>query len=404
MAIGAKLKSLVGVALLSGAGGFVVAGTVEGGASAPEATAAEAALSLRDVPVLEEAFIDTAPADRDDGIEVGELGVDGGDRNSIVELAREIAAGEHGAIDSLLIAHHGKLVFESYYLRGRVNLPHPQASATKAYTSLAIGRAIQLGHLTAADLERPLIGFFEDLDRTRLVEGAESITLHKAMTMSSGLRIGEERMEELEKDAGRLEGWGEVQAYLEQSAPVTGESQSFNYQGTDPRLVMQVLDAVVPGAARDFIEKELLDELGIAGHDWEEDASGLPAAGAGSSMTSRDMVKWGSLVRNKGRWGDLQLGPEEFIARATHRILHLPDDEIFGGGELVSNCGYGYSWWQADMDVGGKTYFSTSAQGGGGQFIILIDELDLIVVATGHEREVRTLQMTAERVLPAFIR
>ena len=287
MAIGAKLKSLVGVALLSGAGGFVVAGTVEGGASAPEATAAEAALSLRDVPVLEEAFIDTAPADRDDGIEVGELGVDGGDRNSIVELAREIAAGEHGAIDSLLIAHHGKLVFESYYLRGRVNLPHPQASATKAYTSLAIGRAIQLGHLTAADLERPLIGFFEDLDRTRLVEGAESITLHKAMTMSSGLRIGEERMEELEKDAGRLEGWGEVQAYLEQSAPVTGESQSFNYQGTDPRLVMQVLDAVVPGSARDFIEKELLDELGIAGHDWEEDASGLPAAGAGSSMTSR---------------------------------------------------------------------------------------------------------------------
>jgi len=48
-------------------------------------------------------------------------------------------------------------------------------------------------------------------------------------------------------------------------------------------------------------------------------------------------------------------------------------------------------------------YCSVSAQGGGGQFIILIEELDLMIVATGRERHPKTLQMTAERILPAFI-
>ena len=55
------------------------------------------------------------------------------------------------------------------------------------------------------------------------------------------------------------------------------------------------------------------------------------------------------------------------------------------------------------MKAGEKSYFSRSAQGGFGQFIILIDELDLIVVATAHQREVSTLQLTAERILPAFV-
>ena len=305
--------------------------------------------------------------------------------------------------DSLLIAHQGKLLFESYYLRGRVNLPHPQASATKAYVSLAVGRAIQLGYLTTADLDKPLVSFLTDLDPTRLVEGAETITLHKAMTMRSGIRISEEEMEEFENNPGQLEGQGQVQTYLEHSQTVTADSQSFNYQGADPQLVMQVLDVVVPGTAKDFIKNELLDKMGITVYDWRDDVSGLPAGGSGSSMTSRDMIKWGILAMNNGKWSGEQLVAEGFVAKATNRILHLGDDEIFGGGENVSNSGYGYYWWQADMEARNKTYFSTSAQGGGGQFIILSDELDLIVVATAHEGEVRTMQMTAERVLPAFI-
>ena len=403
MTINLRFKSLIAVALLSGFSSVAAASAEENNGPAPEATAAEAELSFRDIPYLEKGFIDTAPADRKDGISVGELGADGGNKDMIVKLAQEIADGKHGRFDSLLIVHKDKLLFESYYLRGRVNLPHPQASATKAYTALAIGRAIQLGYLTMADLDKPLVSFLKGLDPTKFIKGAETITLHKAMTMRSGIRISEEQMEELRKNPSQLKGQGQVQTYLEHSSPVSSESQSFRYQGVDPNMVMQVLDAIVPGTAKDFIKNELLDKMGIATYGWWTDVSDLPTAGSRSSMTSRAMVKWGALAINKGRWQGEQLIPSAFIARATSKIVRHSDDENFLDGDNVSNTGYGYFWWQADLSTGDKSYLSKAARGGGGQYIIVIEELDLVVVVTAHDRNNDTSSLTAKRILPAFV-
>ncbi len=371
--------------------------------SAPEATAAEAELSFRDITVLEKAFIDVAPDDRKDGIPVGELGIDGGDKAMILTLAKEIADKKHGNFDSFLIFHQDKLLFESYYARGRVNLPHPQASATKAYTSLLLGRAIQLGYLTMADLDKPLVSFLKDLDPTKFVEGAELITLHKALTMSTGIRIAEEQWEEFEKNPDQIKGQKQVQAMLEHSAPITPASQHFLY-GTGPGLVMQVLNAVVPGSAKDFIKNELLDKMGITNYSWLTQPSGLPEAGWRTSITSRDMLKCGILTMNRGKWNGEQLVPEAYIAKAISPILYTGDDDIFGGGKDVSHQGYGYFWWNADLKSGSKSFYSTSAQGGGGQYIILIEELDLMIVVTAHDRDNSTLQLTAERILPAFVK
>lgn len=370
---------------------------------APEATAAEAKLSFWDIPKLKEAFIDAAPTNRQDGLSVGELGVDGGNKEMILKLAQEIADGKHGNFDSFLIAHKGKLLFESYYLRGRINLPHGQASATKSYTSLAVGRAIQMGYLSMDDLDKPLVSFLKDLDPSKFVEGAELITLHKAMSMQSGIRISKEQREAFEKDPSKLKGQKEVQAYLEHSAPITLASQSFLYQN-DPMLVMQVLEAVVPGSAKDFIKKELLDKMGISNYIWGTDISGLPRSGNRTNMISRDMIKWGTLAMNKGKWNGEQLVPEAFIDKAINSIVHHSDNEHFADNGNVTNVGYGYYWWQADMKAGNKNYFSTSAQGGSGQNIILIEELDLIVVTTVHRLEISVMQMMADRILPAFIK
>ncbi|NER13522.1 serine hydrolase [Leptobacterium flavescens] len=376
----------------------------QGDGLAPEATTSEATLSFRDIPVLKNAFVDASPARRKDGIPVGKLGADGGNKAMILKLAQEIAAGKHGNFDSFLIAHKGKLLFESYYLRGRINLPHPQASATKSYTSMAVGRAIQLGYLTMADLDKPLVSFLKDLDPAKFTVGVEKITLHQALTMRGGLGISQEQREEFEKNPSRLKGQKQVQTILEYSAPITEESQKFLYGNFNPVMVMQVIEAVVPGSAKDFIKKELLDKMGITNYNWQTAISGLPEAGSRSSMTSRDMLKWGILAANKGKWNGEQLIPEAFVTRAINRIVRHSDDENFSDYDDISNTGYGYFWWQADMKAGNKIYFSTSAQGGSGQCIILIEELDLIVVTTVHRLEKSVLQMTAERILPAFIK
>ncbi len=370
---------------------------------APEATTAEATLSFRDIPKLKEAFIDVTPEDKKDGIAVGKLGVDGGNKAIILKLAQDITDNNHDNFDSFHIVQKGKLLFEPYYLRGRIDLPHFQASATKVYTGLALGRAIQLGYLTMDDLDKPLINFLKDLDPTKFVAGVEKITLHQALTMRSGIRISEEQREEFDKNPIQLKGQGLIQTYLEHSEPITSDSQSFKYQ-SDPILVMHVIDAIVPESAKDFIKKELLDKMEITNYRWRTNVSGVPEAGWGTNMTARNMIKWGMLAMNNGKWKGEQLIPEAFINKATSRILLTGDDDVYGGGKDVSNQGYGYYWWSADLKYGNKSYFTVSAQGGGGQYIILIKELDLIIVVTAHKNDNSTLQVIAKSVLPAFIR
>ncbi|GAA6137442.1 serine hydrolase [Arenicella sp. 4NH20-0111] len=369
-----------------------------------KATLAEVGLAFKDIPDLAKAIVIEDPTGIGGGSNVfaGTLDLDDRSRDRLADLAREIGDAKHGKFDSLLVVHKNKLVFESYYLRGRIDLPHPQASATKAYTGLAIGRAIELGYLTMSDLDKPLIGFLNDLDPSKFVPGADKITLHKAMTMRSGIRISKDKKEELNGNHTLVKGQKHVQAYLEHSEPITKQSQSFLYQD-DPRLVMQVLEAVVPGTAKEFIERELLDKLGITNFEWKTDINGLPQSGSRTSMTSRDMVKWGTLVRNKGRWGGKQLVSEAFITKAIDRIVYTGDEDVHFGGPDVTKQGYGYFWWGTDLNFNNTDYSSVSAQGGWGQLITLVDELDLMVVITGHDNDTPYLQIVAERVLPVFI-
>ena len=226
------------------------------------------------------------------------MGVDGGNKEMILKLAKEITDSLHGKYDSFLIVHKGKLIFESYYLRGRINLPHPQASATKGYNSMALGRAIQLGYLTMDDLDKPLINFLKDVDPTHLVVGAEKITLHKALTMRSGIRLSEEQREAFKKEPNQLLGQKQIETWLTHSTPITSATQTFKYSW-DPTLVMQVIEAVVPGSAKDFIKKELLDKMGITNYGWPTADNGLPHSGSRARITSRDMAKIGIWLRIK---------------------------------------------------------------------------------------------------------
>ena len=150
-------------------------------------------------PDLKQPYVSTSPNDRSDGIPVGSLVTDNELAATILAFADEIAAGDHGDIDSLLLYQHDKLLFESYYRRGRVNYPHYQMSITKSYTAMAIGRAIQLNHLSMADLNRPVVDFLKNIDQSKIVPGANSITLAQAMNMKSGIRIDQAKANVLRK-------------------------------------------------------------------------------------------------------------------------------------------------------------------------------------------------------------
>jgi len=361
--------------------------------------------SFSNITILKEAFIDASPEDRKDGIKVGELGVDSGNKEMILKLAQEMTTSTDTIIDSFLIHHKGKLLFEFYNRRGRIDVIHPQASATKSLTSLALGRAIELGYLTMSDLDKPLTKVLKELDPTKFIAGAEKITLNQALTSTTGIRISDEQREKMEQTPSLFQGQRHVQAMLEHSTPITEASQVFKY-GDGVDIAMQVIDAVVPGSAKDFIKNEFFNKMGITDYVWlTDEINGLPASGWRSSITSRDMIKLGVMAINKGKWNGKQLISEAYITKAISRILRRDEVDVFGGGKDVSNQGYGYFWWNGDLSYGNKSYYSASAQGGGGQYIVLIEELDLIIVTTGHNNDGNAfLQIIAEHIIPAFIK
>jgi CubicO group peptidase (beta-lactamase class C family) len=325
----------------------------------PQATPAERAKAsyteeknLADLPA---AFFATSPEPTGDGLATGTLGKDGGALKPVLAFADEIAAGTHGEVDSLLIAYRGKMIFESYYRRGRINYPHYQMSITKSYTALAIGRAIQCGYLTMDDLDRPVCELLNDLDRTQFAKGAATITLADAMTMRSGIRISKNIQHQIRSDTANTQGQHQVQMFFERTAPITSAPREFKYQGIDPAITMQVLEAVVPGSAQNFLKQELLEKLSISEFQWQEDVSGLPKSAAGSSMCSRDMIKWGLLVSQKGRFNGEQLIPSAFIDRATSALCAPSDTNSYGFFFLATrrhgwpNSNYVHhmsrSWW-----------------------------------------------------------
>jgi CubicO group peptidase (beta-lactamase class C family) len=355
----------------------------------------------KEIQYLHKPFISTKPRDKKDLLPVGELGIDGGKKESILKFVRKLAepsdSPKHGKTDSLLIAHQGKLIFESYFRRGRANYPHYQMSITKSYTAYAIGRAIQLGYLSMDDLHKPVVSFLKEIKPDKLAKGADKITLDQAMQMRSGIRLPKKKIGEIIQRPSLLRGQGQARAYLQfsQDLPVLSDSslQPFKYQSSDTVLTMQVLEAVVPGTAEAFIREQLLKPMHISNYGWQEDLSGFPKAAAGSSLLSRDMIKMGLLTLNQGKWRGQQHLPSAFVKKATTPLL-------FNG---TTDTDYGYFWWHQVRKVKDKKYPCIQGRGAGGQFIFVFPTLDLVASVTAHNQGMgKMLRQLPEVLIQAF--
>ncbi|MEE2639841.1 MAG: serine hydrolase [Planctomycetota bacterium] len=343
------------------------------------------------IPLLPNSYLSLSPQERNDGLEVGILPT--ALRQTVLQLGKEITDGKHGNIDSLLIAQRGKLVTEAYFRRGRVNYPHYQMSITKSYTALAVGRAIQLGHLDSTDLQKPVLDILDRVDTSKTAPGVERITLHDALNMHSGIRVSKEDLARLRKQSPELKGLGQVRAYLQLTQPRTAKSRSFKYQGCDPALVMQVLEKVVPGKAETFLRKQLLAPLGIQSYGWGKDVSELPKSAAGSSLCSRDMIKIGVMVQQEGQWKGTRMIPKEYLETST--------SSLYTNRQGTS---YGYFWWSHPVRIDGRTLACKSARGAGGQLILLFNEIELVIVCTAHQQGMgKMLSTLPKRLLPSFV-
>lgn len=344
-------------------------------------------VAQKKLPHLAAPYFSSSPEDLGDGLQVGALNVPG-TGEAIKALLADDKAGKYSNLDSILLWKDGRLIFEMYNRRGRVDGPHYAMSITKTLTSITLARAIQLGLLTIDDLDKPVISFMPEIDRSSIKPGIETITLRNALYMESGLRFpAKNYARTLGREYSRQKFF---QLLFETTKPVTAGSKRFKYTGTDPSMIMMIVDILAPGTAQEFIAREVAGKVGAL-YCWDDQACGIPKCGAGSSFTSRSLLKFGIAVIQGGRYNGKQLLSADYVKLIMDRQK----------GE-----GYFYHFHNRRKKAAGKDVYMISGIGAGGQYMATFPELNIVAVATAHNKGQIDLPLQAvlEHLVPLFVK
>ncbi len=304
----------------------------------------------------------------------------GMDPRALRAMVEKIESGEYPNIHSVVIARHGRLVFEAYFsgiderLDGQTTAvdfdpttPHDVRSISKSITALLIG--IAMDRRLIRDVSEPVDRFFPDhVDQAD--DWKKRITLEHLLTMRSGLDG-----DEVELDLSALEGPGRQTpnpfAEVLSRDMIAAPGSEFQYMGGNTTVLGGVLQQVSGKPVDIFAEEVLFRPLGITDYEWMKWQDGTPRVAGGLRLTPRDLARIGQVVVDEGVWRGRRIVSAGWVRsmRRSH-VVAPPGIE------------YGYQWWVRRFQTGGRTVEAATAIGNGGQRLYAIDSLGLVVVIT----------------------
>jgi CubicO group peptidase (beta-lactamase class C family) len=116
--------------------------------------------------------------------------------------------------------------------------------------------------------------------------------------------------------------------------------------------------------------------------------------GGGMRFRARDFMKLGQLYLNGGTWKGRRIVSTDWVKRST-----TPRYVI--GNEKEPN--YGSLWWRNSFQFEGRTIRSFSALGNGGQNIIVLPELDMVITAFAGNYNERAAGTLINVLIPRYI-
>ncbi|MGY8681160.1 serine hydrolase [Bradyrhizobium sp. UFLA05-153] len=315
------------------------------------------------------------------------------------------------AVHSVVVARHGKLVFEQYFPgydqpwgqpEGQheftATTKHDMRSASKSVTSLLVGIAIDRKLIASAD--EPVLKFFPDYQAEKQA-GWETITLRHLLTMSSGIKWDEARAwTDPKNDEPHLGFEPDPIGYV-LSRPVAAPPDTlWTYNGGGTDLLGNIIERVSGKPLEAFAREALFQPLGVTDLEWKAyPKNGKVAAAAGLRLRPRDAAKVGQLVLNRGQWNGQQIVSAEWIAQSI-----APRFQAIG--YFGSTLFYGYQWWMGRSLADGREIKWIGAFGWGGQRIFIVPELDLVMMTTaaqyGQPKEgVAAIDILSNIVIPS---
>jgi CubicO group peptidase (beta-lactamase class C family) len=350
--------------------------------------------------VLAQASPAAKPA-TEDGWVVGSsdsVGLSGGPLGA---MEKAIRAGKFKKISSVLVARHGKLVYESYF-DGDASTLRDTRSATKSITDILVGIAISEKKLSGVDA-RVLTLLPE---RARKLQNPDprkdEITVEDFLTMSSALecddwndasRGNEERMYLVEDWAQfilDLPVRGRMHLGERVEAPPYG--RYFSYCTGGVFTLSEALQKATGERTDRYAQEKLFGPLGITDATWVYSPLSVPQTGGGLRLTSRDLLKIAELYRGGGEWRGKRIVDVAWVQASTRPHARIDDETE-----------YGYLWWLKTFKPAGKAYPAFYMSGNGGNKVAVFPTLDLAVVLTSTNYNTKGMHEQTDRLLTEYI-
>jgi len=269
----------------------------------------------------------------------------------------------------LLVIKNGYLVAEEYFHGQSVGQLSSRASVTKSITSALVGIALEQGCLTSVD--QKMMEFFPELVDQIQDPRKMQITIREMLQMRAGYPWEESSQELFDLMFRGFRSRNLVDVPLVRD-PGTG----FDYSNMTTHLlgiiVARACDTDLKSYAQEYLFSPLGGEVGYWLLGWEDYYIGF----AEMEITARDMAKFGQLYLDGGQFEGNQIVPADWVRDSLQ--TYSEDAWYYRVGKNWKDSAYGYQWWS--IRAGDHRY--NLAWGHGGQQIALLDEQDLVVVAT----------------------
>jgi CubicO group peptidase (beta-lactamase class C family) len=298
-------------------------------------------------------------------------------------------------IQSLLVSRNGILISEAYFHDYSQNELHDVMSVTKSITSALIGIAIDKGYIQSID--QPL-GDFITPDIYPLDEQKSAITIKDLLRMSSGIpwkEIGAES-----EYVTWVTSPNQVNYILDKSMTYT-PGTIFNYSDGNAHIVSVIITKATGMSSFEFAKEYLFKPLEMEYYAWYVDKQGFYYGGTTMDLTPKGMLKFGQMFLDNGVYKGTQIVSSSWVEQATTNHIQ-PDNSI------PYQNGYGYFWWLGTKN--GHNFFY--ANGYGGQFIVVIPDLETVIVATNNWMNVsrtdcgsnwyHTISIIIDEIVPAI--
>jgi CubicO group peptidase (beta-lactamase class C family) len=331
----------------------------------------------------------------------GSIAESGLSEAKLQSMEAAVRTGEFKKIGSVLVAKHGKLVYEGYF-DGDATTLRDTRSATKTITGTLVGIAIAEGKLGGVDA-KVLSRLPEHARKLQNPDPRKAaITVEDFLTMSSPLecddwndasRGNEERMY-------LVEDWAQFildlpvrgRMHLGEQVEPPPYGRYFSYCTGGVFTLSEVLAKATGMRTDRYAQQKLFAPLGITSVQWVYSPMNVPQTGGGLRLTSRDLLKIAQLYLDGGRWQGRQIIRESWVRDSTQP--HARIDEA---------TEYGYLWWLRSFKSREKSYAAFYMNGNGGNKVVAIPALDMTVVITSTNYNTRGIHQQTEKILTDYV-